>query len=118
MRAPGRPHAKPANASQLLPRLQDQQLVRCADRLRYEWFTGDLVEHQATDVIDAQHQRLTIAWYAAWTRTPDRPGTSTLSKQQSLTDLMGSQYALSTRYMRCCWKNTCPPGCARAPRKA
>lgn len=86
---------------QLLPRLQDQQLVRCADRLRYEWFTGDLVEHQATDVIDAQHQRLTIAWHAAWAldQNPDLPALkSTLSKQQSLTDLMGSQYALSTRY--------------------
>lgn len=52
-------------------------------------------------MIDAQHQRLTIAWHAAWAldQNPDLPALkSTLSKQQSLTDLMGSQYALSTRY--------------------
>ncbi|RFQ05254.1 hypothetical protein D0O09_03875 [Pseudomonas putida] len=93
---------------QLLPRLEDQQLVRCADRLRYEWFTGDLVEQQVTDVLDAQHQRLTIAWHAAWTlgQTPDLPALKTaIAKQQSLIDLMGSQYALSTRYALLLEKN-------------
>ncbi|HGA2319011.1 TPA: DUF6543 domain-containing protein [Pseudomonas putida] len=86
---------------QLLPRLEDQQLASAADRLRYEWFTGDLVEQQVADVVEAQHQRLTIAWHAAWKlgENADLPALkSSLAKQQSLVDLMGSRYALSTRY--------------------
>ncbi|XBT44288.1 DUF6543 domain-containing protein [Pseudomonas viridiflava] len=86
---------------QMLPRTEDQQWLMQADRLRYEWFADDLVAQQVRDLTDCQHQRLTLAWQAAWQHAQlpdlDKLG-ATLASQQSLTGLMSSKHALATRY--------------------
>ena len=86
---------------QLLPRAEDRQLIQRADRLRYEWFVEDMLGQQASDLVNAQHERLTLAWHTAWQQgqAPDTDAfKQILTAQQQLLGLMGSQRALATRY--------------------
>ncbi|MCM8911568.1 hypothetical protein LJD21_05200 [Pseudomonas inefficax] len=86
---------------QLLPRIEDQQLIQQADQLRYEWFAEDMVEQQVQDLIDVQRERLAITWQTAWQHehAPDLADFSAmLANQQGLLSLMGCKHALATRY--------------------
>lgn len=104
---------------QLLPRIEDQQLIQQADQLRYDWFAEDMVEQQVQDLIDVQRERLAITWQTAWQHkhAPDLPDFSAmLANQQGLLGLMVASMPWP-RVMHCCWKNICPAGCAMPPHK-
>ncbi|MBK5000762.1 hypothetical protein IAE37_003038 [Pseudomonas sp. S31] len=74
-----------------------------ADRLRYEWYADDFLQEQVDCLIEAQRQRLNLAWAAI------QPGTSGDSERlraaMSLADDAGKRGILSTRYARLLEKN-------------
>lgn len=79
---------------------QEQERARHAERLRYEWFSEDLVTAQAQTLIDGQHARLTQCWQNSAT-SPDVDWTALEQRLQQAFDLLpwaGSQPALQTRY--------------------
>lgn len=81
----------------LMPREHDRRLILQADRLRYTWFTEDIAQQQADDLIDVQQQRLNAAWRQD-TQTNQEALSSALEQAADLTNLIGSRYPLATRY--------------------
>lgn len=79
---------------------RDRDLALNAERLRYEWFSDDLLLAQAQVLIDGQRTRLTQVWEELAQRDPlDRAQLA--SRLQQAVDLLpwaGSQSALQTRY--------------------
>ncbi|WP_410481286.1 dermonecrotic toxin domain-containing protein [Pseudomonas plecoglossicida] len=81
----------------LLQREQDRAVIRQADRLRYAWYADDLVTEQVQDLIDIQRAQLLAAWQNGNPTDLDAFETQ-LKTAMDLLPLMGSEWALATRY--------------------
>ncbi|HGM5580095.1 TPA: DUF6543 domain-containing protein [Pseudomonas putida] len=79
---------------------QEKDNARNAERLRYEWFSEDLLQAQAQVLIEGQRTRLTQIWAEATLNTPiDWPTLAqNLKTSADLLPWAGSQPALLTRY--------------------
>lgn len=77
----------------LLAAPEDAMLIQRAERLRYDWYADDMVEYQASSLIDAQRKRLHSAWPQAAAAQGDMVG-----KALDLVASMGSPPVLATRY--------------------
>ncbi|RWU23637.1 hypothetical protein DM813_10815 [Pseudomonas alkylphenolica] len=73
---------------------EDAERARHAERLRYDWFTDDLLEAQIERLLDTQRQRLNITWLEG---QQDNFG-DRLKKAMCLNDAIGTQAVLKTRY--------------------
>ncbi|MEG1040312.1 MAG: hypothetical protein RSE94_10410, partial [Pseudomonas sp.] len=51
---------------ELATRTQDRERAPQAERLRYDWFTGSVLELQVESLLDVQRARLSNAWLEAW----------------------------------------------------
>ncbi len=78
-----------------------QQRMRQASRLRYDWYTEDMVEAQVEALRDAQRRRFMLAWQEAWRSGLQRdvPAFDThLMSALRVADDIDSRGALATRY--------------------
>lgn len=85
---------------QLLDSQQDRDKAHNAERLRYEWFSDDLIEAQTQAVIDAQYSALTQVWQAV-AEQPEVDWPALQRRLQRAADLLpwlDSRCALQTRY--------------------
>lgn len=80
-----------------LTRAQDQPVIVQADRLRYDWYTDDLITAQLQALLDHQRERLSQALLQ-----PPQAGQAALGTRigeaLNLMPLLGSKPALATRY--------------------
>lgn len=85
----------------LYSRPDAQQRARMAERLRYDWFTENLLQEQIDRVIEAQAARMADAWLKAWNQGIQRhldAFDAVLGKSMDLMAELGSSNAIATRY--------------------
>ncbi|WP_434773122.1 dermonecrotic toxin domain-containing protein [Pseudomonas entomophila] len=78
-----------------------QQRLRQASRLRYDWYTEDMVEAQVEALRDAQRRRFILGWQDAWRRGLQRNVRTFDTHLMNLLRVAGdidSRGALATRY--------------------
>lgn len=85
----------------LLTRDEDVQRPPLAERLRYDWFADDAVEHQVERLHDAQRARLA----ATWANTTEQSTATTREQALDLSQDILSKGALATRYALLLEKN-------------
>ncbi|WP_282361936.1 DUF6543 domain-containing protein [Pseudomonas sp. PS01300] len=83
----------------LLTRPDDPQQATQAERLRYDWFADDAVEHQIERLYDAQRARLANVWRA------DPPHQALRAQALNVEQHILGQGALATRYALLLEKN-------------
>ncbi|MEF9899038.1 MAG: hypothetical protein RR736_19320 [Pseudomonas sp.] len=85
----------------LFTRPDDELRARQAERLRYDWFTGDLLEAQIENLLDAQRANLSKAWLDAWNQglqSNIKAFDRRLDTAMNLTQITSSKGLLATRY--------------------
>ena len=81
----------------LLCREQERDVIRQADRLRYEWYADDLLEEQVQDLLDIQRDQLSEVWQQD-TQADLDDFDARIAQALDLLPLMGGERALATRY--------------------
>lgn len=79
----------------------DQQSARCAERLRYDWYTEDVADYLASTLRDAQSRHLSHAWQLAWKQGKQRDIEqldNALAPALDIRSAVGSRGPLANRY--------------------
>ena len=82
----------------LCVREHDPEHARNAERLRYTWFSDDLIEAQVQALLDAQRARLVRAWQTEDDPLTGRTRSTRIAEAASLSPEAYSEAALRTRY--------------------